>query len=36
MHGLNDSNILTEIIWEFTKAKVTVDITGEQVLSWAK
>ena len=34
--GLNDNNILAEIIRELTKAKESAAVTSEQVLVWAK
>ena len=36
VHGLNNNDMLTEIIRELSKAKESVDITSEQVLGWAK
>ena len=37
IHGLNDTDMLTEIIWELTKINENeTKITSEIVLSWAK
>ena len=36
IHGLNNNDMLTEIIRELTTAEESVDITSEQVLDWAK
>ena len=36
VHGLNDTDMLGEIIWDLTKINKKTEITGENVLSWAK
>ena len=36
IHGLNDNDMLTEIIRKLTKAVQSVDITSEQALGWAR
>ena len=36
IHGLNDNDMLTEIIREVTKAEESTDITSKQVLGCAK
>ena len=36
MHGLNDNDMLVEIIKELNKMEEGSDVTGEQVLVWAK
>ena len=36
VHGLNDNNMLAEIIRELAKGEESADITSEQVLGWAK
>ena len=36
LHGLNDNDMLAEIIRELTKAEESADITSHQVLGWAK
>ena len=36
MHGLNDTQMLAEIISEVTKAKHNINKISGQVLAWAK
>ena len=36
IHGLNDNDMLAEIIRELTKAEKNTAVTSEQVLVWAK
>ena len=36
IHGLNDTDMLGEIIWELTKVHENEEITSKNVLSWAK
>ena len=36
IHGLNDNDILVEIIKELTKIEASKDVTSEQVLAWEK
>ena len=36
MHGLNDSDMLVEIIRELTKSNENAHVTSEQVLAWEK
>ena len=36
IHGLNDTDVLEEIIMEFTKFEENTEITTEKVLCWAK
>ena len=36
IHGLNDNDMLTEIIRELTKAEENTAVTSEQVLVWVK
>ena len=35
-NGINDDNMMMEVIWEFTTEKKTSKITSEQVLVWAR
>ena len=36
IHGLNENEMLAEIIKELTKAEEDILLTGEQILVWAK
>ena len=36
MHSLNDTDMLSEIIWELTKIQENTEVTSEKVLCWAK
>ena len=36
IHGLNDNNILVEIICKLTAIKDTSAVTSEKVLAWAR
>ena len=36
MHGLNDTDMLGEIISELTKIHENTEITSENMLSWVK
>ena len=36
IHGLNDTDMLGEIIWELAKIHENTEITSEIVLSWVK
>ena len=36
MHGLNNDDMMMEIIKELTKTEETVNMTTEQILAWAR